>query len=123
MSLGLEFQRSKVNRLIQQKGIEFTFKRYKKNEFGEPTDELPEEITVRGFYHETSSYVSKASGEATVSRTKPIPMILCTVEDGAKLKKNDVLLFKGKRYDLVDLTNVNELDICIDISLEVVQDG
>lgn len=123
MNLGLEFQRNKVNRLIQINGQEFSFKRQKKNEYGEPIKDDFDEVKVKGFYHESSSFVSKTSSDSTTYRSKPNPLILCTIDDGNKLRKNDVLEYNGKRYVVVDLTNLNELNICYDVSLEVIQDG
>lgn len=123
MNFGLSFQKSKVNRLTQVNGQDFVFKRQKLNEFNEPISGGEEEIKVRGFYHEVSSYVTKTGNDSSTTRSKVQPMILCTVEEGSKIKKEDLLEFKGKKMKVVDLADVNELGICIDVSLEVIQDG
>lgn len=123
MNLGLSFQRNKVNRLILVNGQNFVFKRQKLNDYGEPIKSEYEQIKIKGFYHESSSFVTSSGTDDSVMRTEPQPMILCTMEDGGKLKKNDMLDFNGKTYKLVDLTNVNQLNVCIDISLEVIQSG
>lgn len=123
MCLGLEFQRNKVNRLIQQKGIELVFLRSSKNEFGESIKDQSEEIRIKGFYHETSSYVIRVASDDTASRSKPQPLIMCSIEDGKKIAKDDLLNYNGNKYTVTGLTNLNELDICYDISLEVIHDG
>lgn len=123
MNLGISFQRNKVNRLILINGQTFTFRRQKLNEFNEPIKDDFEEIKVRGVFHEVSGYVTKNATEDSVTRSKPQPMVLCTVEESKKIKKNDVMAFKGKEYEVVDFSNHNEYDICVDVSLEVVQNG
>lgn len=123
MNLGLSFQRNKVSRLISVNGSDFVFKRQKKNDFGEPIKDSFDTITARGFYHETSSYVTKSTSEGSVVRSKPTPLILMMPDEASKLLKNDILEYKGKQYNVVDFTDVNELGICVDVSLEVVQNA
>lgn len=121
MNFGLEFQKNKVNRLVLINGQDFTFKREKKNEFGEPIKDDFEEVIVRAFFHETSSYVTRSGSDGSTTRSKPMPSLLCTFDEGSKIKKNDVMVFNGKEYIVVDAKNVNELGICFDVSLEEVQ--
>lgn len=123
MNLGIEFQKSKVNRLILVNGKEFTFKRQKKNEFGEPIKDDFDEITVNAFFHESSGFVSRVGSDGSTTRSKPMPSLLCTFEEGSKLKKNDTMQYKGKEYIVVEAKDVNELGICFDVSLEEVQNG
>ena len=121
--LGKSFQRNKVNRLISVSGEEFDFKRNKKNEFEEPIKSEFDIIKIKGFFHQVNSQVTQVGTDANVTRTKPQPAILCLLEDGEKIKKNDILEYKGKTYTVVESANQSELDICYDISLEVIQDG
>lgn len=121
--LGKSFQRNKVNRLISVSGEEFEFKRNKKNEFGEPIKSEFDIIKIKGFFHQVNSQVTQVGTDANITRTKPQPAILCLVKDGENVKKNDVLEYKGKTYTVVESENQSELDICYDISLEVIQDG
>lgn len=119
----LNFQKNKVSRFIQQYGETFVFKRPKLNDFGEPINDGFEEITIKGVYHETNSYVSQTITEGTVTRTKKQPMILCFVSEAEKLKYGDALEYKQNKYNVVSALNLAQLDICCDISLEVVQDA
>ena len=116
----LNFQKNKVSRFIQQYGETFVFKRPKLNDFGEPINDGFEEITIKGVYHETNSYVSQTITEGTVTRTKKQPMILCFVSEAEKLKYGDALEYKQNKYNVVSALNLAQLDICCDISLEVV---
>lgn len=123
MNLGLNFQRNKVNRLIQVNGQIFTFKRQNKNEFGEPIKDDFDEITVKAFFHESSGYVSRVGAESSTTRSKPMPSLLCTIDEGKKLNRNDILSFSGKEYIVSEIKDVNELGIFYDVSLEEVQNG
>lgn len=118
----VNFQTSKVKRLINTNGNVFVFERNKKNEFGEDTDEK-EKISVKGIFHQTNSFVTETSTDASVMRSKPQPMIMCLNEEAAKIKVNDKLSYKKESYKVVDITDVANVNICKDVSLEVVQSG
>ena len=115
-----QFQLNKVRRLINTYGETFSVRRPKTNEFGEPLKEFTE-YTIRGLYHETSSYVSKTSTESSTIRQKSMPMILCILDELPTFLQDDVLLYKGKEYRLGEVKNVSEAGIIGDISLEEVQ--
>lgn len=120
-----KFEAYKINRELKRSGIEYKFKRCKKNDFGEPVGE-PEIVgSLRGIYHEQNSSVSVVTGDTTQTRTKKIPTILCLYEDAASLvlQVGDVVLFNGKLYEVTGVTNIQEWNIIADISLEVVDNG
>ena len=120
-----KFEAYKINRELKRSGIEYEFKRCKKNDFGEPVGE-PEIVgSLRGIYHEQNSSVSVVTGETTQTRTKKIPTILCLYEDAASLvlQVGDMVLFNGKSYKVTGVTNIQEWNIIADISLEVVDNG
>lgn len=123
MSMGVKFQINKVNRLIQQKGIDFVFERSKLNEYKEPIKGEYDKIEVRGYYHEESSYVKRTTSDGSTVKSTPQPMILCSVESGKLLKQDDELAYNGKRYKVSGVQNVNQMDVCCDVSLELIQDG
>lgn len=122
MSFGRAFQINKVNRLISTNGEIFNFKRRKRNEFNEFTDE-EQTVQIKGIFHQTNSYVSQTGMEAGLIRSKPQPLVMCLKEEAEKIMKDDILEYKGKQYKVIDKTNLVELDICVDISLDVIQDG
>ena len=120
-----KFEAYKINRELKRSGIEYEFKRRKKNDFGEPVGE-PEIVgSLRGIYHEQNSSVSVVTGETTQTRTKKIPTILCLYEDAASLvlQVGDTVSFNGKSYKVTGVTNIQEWNIIADISLEVVDNG
>ena len=117
------FQINKVNRLIRLYGQNYIFKRNKLNEYNEPIKDDYEQILIVGVYHETNSIIARTSSEAAVLRSKVQPMILCLKEEAEKLKINDIVEIKGTKYKLIDKINLNKMDICVDVSLEVIQDG
>lgn len=122
MSFGRAFQINKVNRLISTNGEIFNFKRKKINEFNEYTEE-EQTIQIKGIFHQTNSYVSQTGMDAGLIRSKPQPLVMCLKEEAEKIMKDDILEYKGKQYKVIDKTNLVELDICVDISLDVIQDG
>lgn len=119
----LNFQKNKVSRFIQQYGESFIFKRSKSNDFGEPVNDDQETIEVVGVYHETNSFVSQTTTEGTAIRTKKQPMILCFDSEAKKLNFGDVLEYKENKYKVISVLNLAQLDICCDVSLEVVQNA
>lgn len=123
MSLNVNFQLNKVSRFIKLHGSDFQFVRYDKNAYNEPDKNKVTTIQVRGVYHEVNSQVTFSSSDATTIRTKPQPRILCMPEEGAKVKTGDELTYKGTRYKVVEPVDLAKQGICVDVSLEVIQDG
>ena len=127
MGRGTSFQLSKVSRFIKLYGDAFAFERFQLYKYNEPIKDDPEHppqsIRIRGAYHEVNSQVSFNTSEGTVTRTEPQPRILCMPVDGSKVKMNDEVTYKGVRYRVVDPANLGMQSVCIDISLEVVQNG
>lgn len=127
MSLNVNFQLNKVSRFIKLYGNVFAFERLQLNKYREPIRDdpqyPPQEIEVRGVYHEVNSQVSFVVSEGTIVRTKPQPRILCMPDDGAKVKCGDEVSYKGNRYKVVEPTDLGKQGVCVDISLELIQNG
>lgn len=127
--VNIKFEAYKIKREIKRSGINFEFKRYKKNKFGEPSDELEIDLeivgNVKGIYHEQNGSVQISTNDTTQIRTKKIPMILCLYEDAASLNLQigDVLKFNNKAYKVTGIVNIQEWNIISDISLEVIDIG
>lgn len=115
-----KFQLNKVRRLINTQGQPFEFEREELNDFNEPTGEVVSR-GIQGLYHETSSFISKTSSEATTTRSKPSPMILALWGDAAQLSPADVLFHNGKKYTVGGINNIAEANVIADISIEEVQ--
>lgn len=123
MGIGKNFQLNKVSRFIKTRGEQFVFKRQKLNEFKEPIKDEYDEVTVFGVYHEVNSQVTETKSEASITRSKPQPCILCMPEEGNKLQQDDTMVYKGTTYKVVEPANLLKYDICSDVSLEVIENG
>lgn len=68
-------------------------------------------------------YASVITLDSSKIVSKPMPMILCAWEDfnAAKVQLDDRLLYNGNSYKVVGTTNLNEMSIAADISLELVR--
>ncbi len=120
-----EFEAYKIKRELKRSGIDYEFKRFGENEFGEPNSEPTLVGTVKCIYHEQNSNVSVTTGDTTQVRTKKVPMLLCLWEDIARfiLQVDDVVLFNDKTFKVTGVTNIQEWNVIADISLEVVDNG
>jgi hypothetical protein len=116
------FDVQKMKRFISRYGAEFVFKRYEKNEFGEPSSEF-EEFKIFGVFHENNSYITKNVSDGTVARNKPQPQILTLVNENNVLKIGDITEYRQSKFQVTELNNVNNLSVAFDISLEVIDDG
>lgn len=115
------FQLNKVRRLINTGGTWFTFSKQGKNEFNEPNGVETSTVRLKGIYHETTSYLKKASDDAATVRAKPSPMILCLYEASSFLDLEFTLTYRGKLYRIGEIKDIAESGVACDISLEEVQ--
>ena len=132
--MNLAFEKNKLQRNLDQSGMDYDFYRRSMNAFGEPDrDTAAEKIgNLRGLYHEVNNFIRLRMTDTTQVRQSAgqgqdakQPRILClwekVVESG--LKFGDFTIINGKRFKVVAVTNVQEWNIIADISLEVVDDG
>lgn len=120
--INTQFEAYKIKRELKRSGIDYEFKRFGMNDFGEPVGESVVVGTIRGLYHEQNSSVQVTTGDTTQVRTKKIPMILCLYEDAASLvlQVGDELKINNKTLKVTGVVNIQEWNIIADISLEVV---
>ena len=120
--INTQFEAYKIKRELKRSGIDYEFKRSGVNDFGEPVGEPIVVGTIRGLYHEQNSSVQVTTGDTTQVRTKKIPMILCLYEDAASLalQVGDELKINNKTLKVTGVVNIQEWNIIVDISLEVV---
>ena len=120
--INTQFEAYKIKRELKRSGIDYEFKRFGVNDFGEPVGEPTVVGTIRGLYHEQNSSVQVTTGDTTQVRTKKIPMILCLYEDAASLvlQVGDELKINNKTLKVTGMVNIQEWNIIADISLEVV---
>lgn len=120
--INTQFEAYKIKRELKRSGIDYEFKRFDVNDFGEPVGEPIVIGTIRGLYHEQNSSVQITTGDTTQVRTKKIPMILCLYEDAANLvlQVGDELKINNKTLKVTGVVNIQEWNVIADISLEVV---
>lgn len=121
--INTKFEAYKLRRELKKVGIVYEFKRAELNQFKEPTNESAIACRLTGLYHEQNSYVSVTAGDATQTRSKKSPMILCLYEDAKTLKLDDFIEMNSKKYKVTGVVNVQEWGIIADVSLEVIDDG
>jgi hypothetical protein len=123
--INTRFEAYKIKRELKRSGIDYEFKRFDVNDFGEPVGEPIVVGTIRGLYHEQNSSVQVTTGDTTQVRTKKIPMILCLYEDTARLALavGDTVTINAKTFKVTGVVNIQEWNIISDISLEVVDSG
>lgn len=124
--INTKFEVYKIKREFKRSGKTFTVCADKKNAFGSPVDGEPKVLgTFVGMYHEENGYISISTSDATQTRTKKTPMILCLWEDisGLKFESDSYILINGKKYKVTGIVNVQEWNLIADVSLELVDNG
>ena len=123
--INTRFEAYKIKRELKRSGIDYEFKRKKKNDFGEPVGDPEVFGSLKGIYHEQNSNIQVTTGDTTQVRTKKIPMILCLYEDIARLALvvGDTVIINAKTFKVTGVVNIQEWNLISDISLEVVDSG
>lgn len=121
-----KFEAYKIRRELKRSGTEYEFKRFEKNGFGE-FDKKESTIvgTLKGLYHEQSNGIQITVSDATQTRSKKTPMILCLYEDTTSLdlQVGDFVKINARTFKILGITNIQEWNIISDISLEVTDSG
>lgn len=122
--ININFDIAKIKHNIDRHGTTYTFKRETLNEFKEPTGEIRTVAALKGLFHQVRGYIDKSTTDGTIRRSKPQPAILVLAEGSAfEIQLNDFIEVKGYKYTVTGTNNINNLDIAIDISLELVDNG
>lgn len=116
------FLRNKIKRQILMNGKECTFTTYRLDKYKSLV--VDSEIIVQGIYHEQASHVIKTTSDATIKRKSKIPMLLVLKDECTdNLKINDSITVNGVAYRVTDITNLMDLNVAYDISMEVIDNG
>lgn len=117
------FLKNQIYRHIAWNGQEFTFYRLAKNSYEEFTDEIEQEFTFRGIFHDGGGYggmlnfqLYEREGGRTLTRMKP--MILCKYEDGKDLQIDDMVQIGDRKFRMLEKQDIKSLGIAFEISLE-----
>lgn len=126
MSRNIGFQKNVLKRNIEWNGKDYIFKRNKRNKFNEIIDGEYESTTytIKGLFHNSvnvNSYIKVEEGEAARSQSKSVPMIVCLYSPvSSELRMDDKLLLNDKLYKVNGIDDINEEQVFLDISLEVI---
>lgn len=120
-----KFEVYKVKRELKRSGYDYEFNRRTVNNFGEPSGEYELVGTLRGLYHERNEHIMVSMSDTTQVRTKKVPSILALYEDTAPLALviGDTVIVNNKTMKVTGIVDIQEWNMIVDISLEVVGDG
>lgn len=118
------FLESKIKRQVQWNGRNLNFIRFRRDDYGQITDEVDEEFSFRGVFHEGGGYggmlnieLYENDGARTTTRMKP--MILCLYDDGDKVRIDDYVRISNRMFFVVDKSDVSGFGVAFEISLEL----
>ena len=117
------FLKNKINRQIKQNGSVYIFKQFGVDEYGQRLDEVQNEITVEGLFHETVNHIKLTESDAARVIDVPKSYILCLFEQGKEIEMDNIVVINEKEYRVIGKTNVGNYNIAFDISLELIVDG
>ena len=118
-----DFLKNKIYRQIKYNGTEYTFKRYGLDDYNQLSDEVTETFTFEGLFHETVKHIGLAESDGARIFNVPVSYILCLYEDGKAIKIDDQVEINEKVYRVTGKTDLNNLQIAYDISLELERNG
>ena len=110
------FLKNKVEKRINWGGESYIFTRSVEDKYHRGTETL--EFTVKGLYHQSSSYQQKTTDSGAVTTKKAQPMILCMYEDGHLIKTGDKTTVNGVDLLVTGVVDVQELNAVVQVSLE-----
>lgn len=119
----LKMELHKVEREIKIHGESYTVKREKLDERNESTGTFEEIKDIKAIFHVVKSYMSKRVSDGTTTRTKGQPMLLMTYEGVSGIQNGDIVIINDQQYCIVDMNNIQEYNIVVDASLELVLNG
>lgn len=113
----------KVKREIQIYGDEYTVYKQKTDSYGETTSDIEEIQKVSGLFHITKGYTAQTISDGTRIKAKAQPMLMVCMEDSKQIENGMFIVINNNRYNIVDKNNIQEYNIVVDLSLELVQNG
>lgn len=118
------FLRNKISRQIEWNGRDLLFERYAKDEYGQLKDYVEETYEMRAIFHEGGGYggmlnIEIYENDGARTTTKMKPMLLCLYEDGVKIQNDDWVTVSGRRFSVVDKSDVSGLNVAFEVSLEL----
>ena len=122
------FLKSRIKRLIQWNGQDFTFTRKAKNQYHEIIDEVDTKIYIKGVFHDGGGYggmlnleLFTREGSREYEKSKPMILCLCD-ENSSQIVIDDEIKIGDVDYVVVDKVDLKNLGVAYEISLEQVLD-
>lgn len=116
-------EKYKLKQDITTNGEQYEIKRNKRNSYNERTNELEHIVTITALFHTTYSHVTESRSDGTTTHSKRSPSLLVMWEDVEKISIEDFVVINDQMYKIVSKQNVGNLNLCCELSLEVVLDG
>ena len=115
-----------INLAVNWYGAEYTFSRYSKNSYGEPTGEPSVVQAVEGIYHSANrSFIELINTEGASVKSKLNRGILCSKDNNLILDQDDIVEIQGVKHYVTAIEPVmysNEA-VAYEISLEELVEG
>ena len=117
-----EFEKRKIKVNIDRYGQDAKFYCFEKNRFGEEDKEkIKVEKVVKAILHIEKSYVQRNTADASVTRSKFVPMLLCMhFSEVIESHLDFYVEVNNKKYKVSGLNDVAESGYALDVSLEEV---
>lgn len=123
----LRLQDSQIRTALRLYGSDYTFTKTlsAENDFGEPTEGIPEIVTLRGLFHTERNYVNIniTISDSGAVKSKDLPMILCSYEQGKSLGPGFRIQINQTDYEVKAVTDIGQYHKWIDVSLGAIENG
>lgn len=113
------FELNKLRRLIRTQGKQYRFYRDYLNKFNEPTGDT-QATEISAVYHTVTQRVDVLAGEGGSIHTRRVPMLLALLTEGFNIQQGDFVDINDITYKVTGVSNINNWNIAVDISLEEV---
>lgn len=111
----------KAHLVVEWQGSVYPVLRQSKNIYGEKIEEPKEVAQIKGIYHNgASNHIEVKTSEAGSIIEKNSPYILTSWKEVENVQLDDQIPINDRYYKITGKTNLGELNILGEISLEVV---
>lgn len=116
----LKAELHKVVNEIKRHGDSYEFYRIQKNGYGEDIEPSLNVGSVDALFHVVKGHIIRNVSDGSNVRTKGNPYLLCSYDSvkAIKLAIGDYTIINDNKYIITELNNVEEFNMCYDISLE-----
>lgn len=105
-----------LSRLIEKYGITGKITVSKKNEYGEPVEDIPLK-SLKGLFHTSTRFLSiNLTDSGQVPTQRQLKFLVLFVEEIAENQKIEI---DGTPYRISGVDDLGGLHLCLDLSLEV----